>query len=142
MCRIQKIIDKFVHKKKISAGKRKYLSFAKAGLQIPKYFEKYLVARVCLLKSLFTKISEGRTLPTWGIILIKALRFIGFSSPTLLFRSFGQADIKFIVKNLKEMGLHTLAGLFKSAEIINDIFERRRCGQERRKKENDQNSFP
>ena len=141
MCRVQKIIDKFVHRKKISAGKRKYLSFAKAGLKIPKYYEKYLVARVCLLKSLFTKIAEAKTIPTWGIVLLKALRFIGFSSPTLLFRSFGQADIKFIVKNLKELGLHALSGLFKSAEIINNILERRRCGQERRKDRKDQH-FP
>ena len=51
ICRIQKIIDSFVHRKKISAGKRKYLSFNRAGIQIPKYFEKYLVARsVCFEK--------------------------------------------------------------------------------------------
>ena len=52
--RIQTIIDKFCHKKKISAGKNKYLPFSKGGIQIPKYFEKYLVARVCLLKGLST----------------------------------------------------------------------------------------
>ena len=121
--RIQRIIDKFVHRKKISAGKRKYLSFAKAGLKIPKYFEKYLVARVCLLKNIFTRFSEGKTLPTWGLILFRALKFFGFKSPTLLFCSLGQADLKFITRNLKELGLYALAGLFKSAEIINEIFD-------------------
>ena len=74
-----------------------------------------------VLKGLFTKIADGKMIPTWGQILVKALRFIGFSSPTLLFRSFGQADIRFIAKNLKSLGLHALAGLFKSAEIINDV---------------------
>ena len=142
LCRVQKIIDSFVHKKKISAGKRKYLSFSKAGLQIPKYFEKYLVARVCLLKGLFTKIADGKMIPTWGQILVKALRFIGFSSPTLLFRSFGQADIRFIAKNLKSLGLHALAGLFKSAEIINDIFEKKRSGQDRRKRDDNHPPAP
>ena len=135
ICRIQKIIDSFVHRKKISAGKRKYLSFNRAGIQIPKYFEKYLVARVCVLKSLFTKIADNKTIPMWGQILIKALRFIGFSSPTLLFKSFGQADIRFIIKHLNELGFHALAGLFKSAEIINNIFERRRSGQNRKKRD-------
>ena len=138
LSRIQKIINSFVHRKRIAANKRKYLSFSKGGIQIPRYFEKYLVARVCLLKSIFTKIANGKTIPMWGQILMKALKFIGFSSPTLLFRSFGQADLRFIVKNLKELGLHALSGLFKSAVIINHIFEKRRCGQDRKKKKDDQ----
>ena len=140
MCRIQKIINSFVHRKRIAAGKRKYLSFSKAGIEIPKYFERYLVARTSLLKGIFTKIANGLVIPLWGQVLIKALRFIGFSSPTLLFRSFGQADIRFIVKNFNELGLNSLASLFKSAEIINNIFEKRRSGQDRKrqKKTNDQ----
>ena len=111
------------------------MSFAKAGLKIPKYFEKHLVARVCLLKSFFTKLSEDRVVPTWGQILIKALRFIGFNSPTILFRSLGSADIKFIVKHLKALGLYTLSGLFKSVDLINTILEQKRRGQERKQQE-------
>ena len=131
--KIQAIIDKFCHKKKISAGKSKYLSFSNGGIQIPKYFEKFLVARACLLKGLFTKITENQTLPTWGCVLIEGLRFIGFESPTLLFRSMGQADIKLIIKCFNEMGLLSLASLFQSVEILNNLLEQKRSDQKRKK---------
>ena len=134
LSKIQIIIDKFCHKKKISAGKCKYLSFSRGGIQIPKYFERFLVARSCLLKGLFTKITENQTLPTWGCVLIEGLKFIGFDSPTLLFRTMGQADIKFIIKCFNEMGLFTLSGLFQSVEILNNILEQKRCDQKKKKK--------
>ena len=133
--KVQTIIDKFCHKKKISAGKNKYLPFSKGGIQIPKYFEKYLVARVCLLKGLFTKITENQTLPTWGCVLIEGLKFIGFESPTLLFRSMGQADIKLIIKCFNEMGLFSLSSLFQSVEILNNLLEQKRSDQKRKKKQ-------
>ena len=136
MLRVQKIIDKFCHKKKISSGNKKYLSFSKGGIQVPRYFEKYLIARSCLLKGLFTKITEKKTLPAWGSVLVEGLQYIGFKSPTLLFRSMGQADIRFIIKNFNELGLYSLAGLFKSCEILNDILEQKRSGKKRKKNEN------
>ena len=134
LTKIQKIIDKFCHKKKITAGKSKYLSFSRGGIQIPRYFEKFLVARACLLKGLFTKITEKQTLPTWGCVLIEGLKFIGFESPTLLFRSMGQADIKFIIKCFNEMGLLSLSSLFQSVEILNNLLEQKRSDQKRKKK--------
>ena len=127
LCRVQKIIDGFVHKKKVAAGKRKYLAFSNGGIQIPRYFERYLVARVCLLKGLFTKLSNGQTPPLWGQILLEGLKYIGFNSPTILFNSMGQADLKFISKCFNELGLNGLASLFQSAIIINEIFESKRC---------------
>ena len=145
LMKIQKIIDKFCHKKKITAGKSKYLSFSRGGIQIPCYFERFLVARSCLLKGLFTKITENQTLPTWGCVLIEGLKFIGFESPTLLFRSMGQADIKFIIKCFNEMGLFSLSSLFQSVEILNNILEQKRCDQKRSRKKKtptDNKCFP
>ena len=144
MLRIQKIIDKFCHKKKISAGNKKYLSFTRGGIQIPHYFMKFLVARAGLLKGLFTKIIEKKTLPSWGCVLIEGLQYIGFKSPTLLFKSMGQADIRFIIKNFNELGLYSLAGLFRSCEILNDILEQKRSGKRRKKRDgkNCSSNFP
>ena len=136
LMKVQKIIDNFCHKKKISSGKCKYLSFSRGGIQIPKYFERFLVARACLLKGLFTKITENQTLPSWGYVLIEGLKFIGFESPTLLYRSMGQADIKFIIKCFNEMGLFSLSSLFQSVEILNSLLEQKRCDQQRKKNDN------
>ena len=132
--KIQKIINNFVYKKKLSAaGKRKHMSFSKGGLQIPSFFEKHLISRTNLLKGLFSRIENNQTIPLWGEVLIQALKFIGFPSTKLLGRSLGLADIRFIIKNLNELGFFSLANLFKSAEIIQSSFEKRRSGKNQSK---------
>ena len=123
---VQRIVNNFCHKKKIVSGASKYLSFAKSGIQIPRYYVRYLVSRAALLKGLHTKIVEGKTLPVWGQILCESLKYIGFSKPELIFRSVGIADLKFIVQKLSEMGFKSLAGIFKSVLTLNQIHERRR----------------
>ena len=123
---VQRIINNFCHKKKIVSGASKFLSFAKAGIQIPKYYIRYLVSRAALLKGLHTKIVEGRTLPIWGQILYECLKYIGFNKPELVFRSLGIGDLKFIVQKLCEMGFKSLAGIFRSVLILNQIHEKRR----------------
>merc|ERR1712090_121624 len=42
---LQKMLDDFTHKKKISAGKRKYLPLRYAGLYIPNVYLKHLTLR-------------------------------------------------------------------------------------------------
>ena len=116
-----------------AAGKRKHMSFSKGGLQIPSFFEKHLISRTNLLKGLFSRIENNQTIPLWGEVLIQALKFIGFPSTKLLGRSLGLADIRFIIKNLNELGFFSLANLFKSAEIIQSSFEKRRSGKNQSK---------
>ena len=48
---LQKIIDNFVHKKKISSGGRKYLPLKHADLYIPDVYLKHLTLRVSLIKN-------------------------------------------------------------------------------------------
>ena len=136
---VQRIINNFCHKKKIVSGACKFLSYAKAGVQIPNYYIKYLVSRASLLKGLHTKIVEKKTLPVWGKILYDCLKYIGFTKPELVFRSLGIADLKFIVQKLVEMGFKSLAGIFKSVLILNQIHEKKReygkSGEKERKEE-------
>ena len=94
--RVQKLIDKFCHKKKIVSGPFKYLSFSRGGVQIPLYYVRYLVARAAMLKNLHTKMIEKKTLPSWGQILLKSLKFLGFKDPKLLFRTMHQGDVSFV----------------------------------------------
>ena len=123
---VQRIINSFCHKKKIVSGASKFLSYAKGGVQIPHYYIRYLVSRAAMLKGLNTKISEGQTLPLWGKILVQSLKYLGFHKPELIFRSMGMSDLRFIVQKLNEMGLKSLAGLFRSVLILNQIHEKRR----------------
>ena len=124
--RVQKLIDKFCHKKRIVSGPFKYLAFSRGGLQIPLYYVRYLVARVALLKNLHTKMVEKRTLPSWGQILLKSLKFIGFRDPKLLFRTMNQGDVSFVSDKLSEMGFTSLAGLFQSSLILAKIHDNRK----------------
>lgn len=124
--KVQRIINSFCHKKKIVAGASKFLSYSKAGIQIPKYYIRYLVSRASMLKGLHSKIVDGKTLPVWGQILYECLKYIGFEKPELIFRSVGISDLKFIVQHLNEMGFKSLAGIFKSILILNQIHEKRR----------------
>ena len=141
---VQKIINNFCHKKKIVAGAMKYLSYSKAGIQIPLYYIRYLVARAAMLKKLHFMLSEHQTLPLWGEVLCQCLKYIGFKSPEMLLRSMGIADLKYTVCKLQEMGFYSLAGLFKSALTLNQIHERRRRfgkkGSSRKRARSDSNS--
>ena len=112
----QKIIDSFVHRKKILGGGSKYLPYRKGGIKVPKVSEKHAVARAVLIKNLYTKYINKKPIPSWGIFLIDALKFIGYQSFSCLLQTIGNADLKFIHKNFKELGLHTLAGLFDNIE--------------------------
>ena len=124
--RVQKLIDKFCHKKKIVSGPFKYLSFSRGGVQIPLYYVRYLVARAAMLKNLHTKMIEKKTLPSWGQILLKSLKFLGFKDPKLLFRTMHQGDVSFVYDKLSEMGFTSLAGLFQSSLILAKIHDNRK----------------
>ena len=68
----------------------------------------------------------------------EGLNFIGFKNISLLFKTMGQADIRFVIRHFNNMGLSCLASLFQSAELLNSILERKRtgCKQKNSKKSN------
>ena len=72
---LQKILDNFTHKKKISSGGRKYLPFKHAGLYLPDVYLKHLTLRVSLIKKLFYKLSNQQVIPSWGEILVTDIYF-------------------------------------------------------------------
>ena len=67
---LQRMLDGFTHKKKISAGKRKYLPLRYGGLYIPDVYLKHITLRMSLIKKLAFKLSSGLTLPSWAEILV------------------------------------------------------------------------
>ena len=133
LAQTQKKISNFVHKKRILGGSSKFLPYNKGGIRVPKVFEKQSVARAALIKGLYTKIINKETLPSWGYILIKTLNFIGYKSLSCLFKTLGQADLKFIYKHLTELGFHSLASLFSNIESIRASFDNNRAGTNKKK---------
>ena len=100
---LQKIIDNFVHKKKISSGGRKYLPLKYAGLYIPDVYHKHLTLRVSLIIKMFYKISNQLVIPSWAEILIYILKLYGFDPKTLL-RTLGTEDIAIVIENSEKSG--------------------------------------
>ena len=123
---VQRVVNHFCHKKKIVAGAMKHLSYAKGGIQIPYYYVRHLVARTSLLKKLHYLLSEGQTLPLWGEVVCRCLKYIGFKAPIMLLKSMAISDLKFVVQKLEEMGFRSLAGIFRSALTLSTIHENRR----------------
>ena len=74
---LQRMLDGFTHKKKISAGDRKYLPLRYGGLYIPDVYLKHLTSRMSLIKKLAFKLSNGITLPSWAEILVYVLKTFG-----------------------------------------------------------------
>ena len=120
---LQKIIDNFVHKKKISSGGRKYLPLKHADLYIPDVYLKHLTLRVSLIKKMFYKLSNQLVIPSWAEILIYVLKLYGFDPKTLL-RTLGNEDIAIVIKILRNQGLTTLSSLFIDIQNVNSLFQR------------------
>merc|ERR1712173_456183 len=98
---LQRTLDGFTHKKKISAGKRKYLTL-----------------RMSLIKKLAFKLSNGLTLPSWAEILVYVLKTYGFD-PLTLFKSLGNQDLEIVIKVLDNQGLLTLSSIFADILKVN-----------------------
>merc|ERR1712018_530081 len=122
---LQKMLDDFTHKKKISAGKRKYLPLRYAGLYIPNVY----------LKHLAFKLSNGMSLPSWAEILVYVLKTYGFD-PLTLFKSLGNQDVEIIIKILESQGLQTLSSIFVDILKVNLLFQKDAniTGQKKKKK--------
>ena len=121
---LQKIIDSFVHKKKISSGGRKYLPLKYAGLYIPEVYHKHLTLRVSLIKKMFYKISNELQIPSWCEILIHVLKLFGFKYPKILLRTLGVEDVKIVIRILRNQGLKTLASIFEDIQRVNLLFQK------------------
>merc|ERR1711954_180907 len=120
---LQQMLDKFTHKKKISAGNRKYLPLRYAGLYIPNVYLKHLTLRMSLIKKLAFKLSNGMTLPSWAEILVYVLKTYGFD-PLTLFKSLGNQDVEIIIKILESQGLQTLSSIFADILKVNLLFQK------------------
>ena len=120
---LQKILDNFTHKKKISSGGRKYLPLKHAGLYIPNVYLKHLTLRVSLIKKLFYKLSNQLTIPSWAEVLIYVLKTYGFD-PKTLFRTLGNQDVEIVIKILRNQGLQTLSSIFADIQQVNLLFQR------------------
>ena len=120
---IQKIIDKFAHSKKIMKGNRRYLPHSRAGLSIPCLASRHQGSRVALLKNILLLQRENRTLPGWALIMIKALKLIGFTSLEVLLMSAGKADLMLAVKHLAGLGFDTLADLLRNFLSVTKLFK-------------------
>ena len=101
---LQKIIDNFVHKKKISSGGRKYLPLKQAGLYVQDVYLNHLTLRVSIIKKMFYKLSNQLVIPSWAEILIYVLKLYGFDPKTFL-RTLGNEDIAIVIKILRNQGL-------------------------------------
>ena len=120
---LQKIIDNFVHKKRISSGGRKYLPLKYAGLYIPEVYHKHLTLRVSIIKKMLHKISNELTIPSWAEILIHILKLFGFNPKTLL-TTLGTEDIAIVIRILRNQGFETLASLFVDIQSVSLLFQR------------------
>ena len=121
---LQKIIDSFVHRKKISSGKRKHLPLKCAGLYIPDVYFKHLTLRVSLIKKMFYKISNDFQIPSWAEILIHVLKLFGFKHPRILFRTLGEEDVNIVIRILRNQGLETLSLIFEDIQKVNLLFRK------------------
>ena len=137
---LQKILDNFTHKKKISSGGRKYLPLKHAGLYIPDVYLKHLTLRVSLIKKLFYKLSNQLVIPSWAEILIYVLKLYGFDPKTLL-RTLGNEDIAIVIKILRNQGLTTLSSLFTDIQHVNLLFQRETNIKGKYKKRKSQNQI-
>merc|ERR1712243_541811 len=115
--------DDFSHKKKISAGKRKYLPLRYAGLYIPNVYLKHLTLRMSLIKKLAFKLSNNMSIPSWAEILVYVLKTYGFD-PLTLFKSLGNQDLEIIIKILESQGLQTLSSIFVDILKGNLLFQK------------------
>ena len=138
---LQKIIDNFVHKKKISSGGWKYLPLKYAGLYIPEVYYKHLTLRVSLIKKMFYKISNGLTIPSWAEILIHVLKLFGFN-PKILLRTLGVEDIIIVIRILRNQGLETLASLFEDIQRVNLLFQKNANIESKNRKNKNKKSNP
>merc|ERR1711994_132321 len=120
---LQRMLDGFTHKKKISAGKRKYLPLRYGGLYIPDVYLKHLTLRMSLIKKLAFKLSNGMTLPSWAEILVYVLKTYGFD-PLTLFKSLGNQDLETVIKVLDNQGLLTLSSIFADILKVNLLFQK------------------
>ena len=136
---LQKILDSFTHKKKISSGGRKYLPLKHAGLYIPNVYLKHLTLRVSLIKKLFYKLSNQLIIPSWAEILIYVLKLYGFD-PKTLFRTLGNQDVEIVIKILRNQGLQTLSSLFTDIQNVNLLFQKDTNITGKYKKKKSQNS--
>merc|ERR1712240_963720 len=120
---LQRMLDGFTHKKKISAGKRKYLPLRYGGLYIPDVYLKHLTLRMSLIKKLAFKMGNGISLPSWAEILVYVLKPYGFD-PLTLFKSLGNQDVEIIIKILESQGLQTLSSIFADILKVNLLFQK------------------
>merc|ERR1711872_787241 len=120
---LQQMLDEFAHKKRISAGNRKYLPLRYGGLYIPDVYLKHLTLRMSLIKKLAFKLSNGMTLPSWAEILVHVLKTYGFD-PLTLFKSFGNQDLEIVIKVLDNQGLLTLSSIFADILKVNLLFQK------------------
>merc|ERR1711954_496200 len=117
------MLDEFTHKKKISAGGRKYLPLRYAGLYIPNVYLKHLTLRMSLIKKLAFKLSNDMSIPSWAEILVYVLKTYGFN-PLTLFKSLGNQDVEIIIKILESQGLQTLSSIFADILKVNLLFQK------------------
>merc|ERR1711944_237839 len=139
---LQRILDGFTHKKKISAGKRKYLPLRYAGLYIPDVYLKHITLRMSLIKKLAFKLSNDMSIPSWAEILVYVLKTYGFD-PLTLFKSLGNQDLEIIIKILESQGLQTLPSIFVDILKVNLLFQKDAniTGQKKKKKKKKKNSL-
>merc|ERR1712240_936074 len=129
----------FTHKKKISAGGRKYLPLRYAGLYIPNVYLKHLTLRMSLIKKLAFKLSNNMSLPSWAEILVYVLKTYGFE-PLTLFKSLGNQDVEIII--IENQGLQTLSSIFADILKVNLLFQKDAniTGQYNKKKKKSKNN--
>merc|ERR1712012_416931 len=141
---LRRMLDGFTHKKKISAGNRKYLPLRYGGLYIPDVYLKPLTLRMSLIKKLAFKLSNGMTLPSWAEILVHVLKTYGFD-PLTLFKSLGNQDLELVIKILDNQGLSTLSSIFADILKVNLLFQKdanitgQHSKNKKKRKSNEQN---
>ena len=109
MKRIKKNHRFLCPQEKVSAGKRKYLSFSATKIFWEISGCKNKPAQGHFYQNL--KPADYSSIPSWAHIMIEGLRFIGYNSPILLFRSFGQSV--YCKKVYRPWPSCHLAGLFR-----------------------------